>query len=65
MKTQYITDDHGKKLAIILPIKIYEKMLDDLEEIEDIRLYEEAKQDDDGERILLSEYIEKRRRENE
>ena len=65
MKTQYITDDHGKKLAIILPIKVYEKMLDDLEEIEDIRLYEEAKQDDDGERILLSEYIEKRRRENE
>ena len=65
MKTQYITDDHGKKLAIILPIKVYEKMLDDLEEIEDIRLYEEAKQDDDGERILLSEYIEKRRRKNE
>ena len=65
MKTQYITDDHGKKLAIILPIKVYEKMLDDLEEIEDIRLYEEAKQNDDGERILLSEYIEKRRRKNE
>lgn len=40
---QYITDDHGKKLAIILPIKDYRKMLEDIEELEDIRLYDKAK----------------------
>jgi hypothetical protein len=43
MKTQFITDDHGKKLAIILPINEYYKMVDDLEELEDIRHYDAAK----------------------
>jgi len=43
MKTQFVTDDSGNKLAIILPIKEYEKMVADLEELEDIRLYDEAK----------------------
>lgn len=43
MKTQFITDDHGKKLAVILPIKEYNKMVDDLEELEEIRLYDAAK----------------------
>lgn len=43
MKTQFVTDDHGKKLAVILPIKEYNKMVDDLEELEDIKLYDAAK----------------------
>ncbi|RZS98020.1 hypothetical protein [Cecembia calidifontis] len=43
MRTQFITDDHGKKLAVILPIKDYNKMVDDLEEFEDIKLYDAAK----------------------
>ncbi len=43
MRTQFVTDDHGKKLAIILPIKEYKKMMDNLEELEDIKLYDAAK----------------------
>lgn len=43
MKTQYITDKNGNKLAVILPIKEYNKMVDDLEELEDIKLYDAAK----------------------
>ena len=43
MRTQFVTDDHGKKLAVILPIKEYNKMLDDLGELEDIKLYDVAK----------------------
>lgn len=43
MKTQFVIDDHGKKLAVILPIKEYNKMVDDLEELEDIRLFDAAK----------------------
>lgn len=43
MRTQFITDDHGKKVAVILPIKEYNKMVDDLEELEDIKLYDAAK----------------------
>ncbi len=45
MRTQFVIDDHGKKLAVILPIKDYNKMVDDLEELEDIKLYDKAKKD--------------------
>lgn len=44
MRTQFVTDDHGKKLAVILPIKDYNKMLEDLEELEDIKLFDKAKE---------------------
>lgn len=43
MRTQFVTDDNGNKLAVILPIKAYEKMVDDLEELEDIKRYDAAK----------------------
>lgn len=43
MKTQFVTDDHGNKLAVILPINEYNKMMDDLDELEDIKLYDAAK----------------------
>ena len=55
MKTQFVTDDHGKKLAVILPMKDYQKMVDDLEDLEDVRLYDEAKKNDTGERIPMQE----------
>jgi activator of HSP90 ATPase len=64
MKTQFVTDDHGKKVAVILPIKEYQKMVEDMEELEDIRLYDEAKQEDDGKRILLSDYLKNRKAKN-
>ncbi len=35
---QYITDDKGKKLSVVLSIKEYKKMVEELEELEDIRL---------------------------
>lgn len=44
---QYITDEKGKKLSVVLPIEEYQTMLDELEELEDIRLYDEAKASDD------------------
>ncbi len=44
MKPQFVTDNHGKKLAVILPIKDYKKMVDDLEElVEDIKRYDAAR----------------------
>ena len=46
MRTQFITDDHGKKLAVILPIEAYNKMMEELEELEDIKLYDAAKKDE-------------------
>jgi len=52
---QYITDNKGNKLSVILPLRDYEKMVDELEELEDIRLYDEAKKNDTGERIPMEE----------
>lgn len=43
MKTQYITDTTGKKVCVILPIRDYQKILDELEELEDIKAYDRAK----------------------
>jgi len=39
---QYITDGTGKKLSVILPVKEYNKIMDELDELDDIRLYDEA-----------------------
>jgi hypothetical protein len=46
-RTQYIKDDHGKNIAVVLSIKDYKKMVEAIEDIEDVRLYDEAKNDDD------------------
>jgi len=40
---QFITNKKGKRLSVVLSIKDYEIMLADLEELEDIRLYDAAK----------------------
>jgi hypothetical protein len=43
MKAQYITDTQGNKLSVILPIRDYEKIMEELEELEDIKAYDKAK----------------------
>jgi ATP:corrinoid adenosyltransferase len=40
---QYITDSKGKKISVILSIQDYEHMLEELEDIEDLLIYEEVK----------------------
>lgn len=40
---QYITDNTGKKISVVLPIKDFKAIMEELEELEDIRLYDEAK----------------------
>lgn len=39
---QFITDNKGKKISVVIPIKEYKKIMEELEELEDIRLYDEA-----------------------
>jgi PHD/YefM family antitoxin component YafN of YafNO toxin-antitoxin module len=43
MEARYIVDENGKRVSIILPIEEYERLMEELEELEDIRLYDEAK----------------------
>ncbi|SDF03563.1 hypothetical protein SAMN05216464_11217 [Mucilaginibacter pineti] len=42
---QYITDNAGKKLSVVLPINEFNSIMDELEELEDIRLYDDAQGD--------------------
>ena len=43
MRTQFITDTKGRKVSVILPMRDYNKMIEELEELADIRAYDEAK----------------------
>lgn len=44
IRPQFITDNKGKKTGVILSMKEFESILEELEELEDIRLYDEAKE---------------------
>lgn len=60
---QYITDTAGKKL-VILPQDEFKSMLEELENSEDVRLFDEAKKEDDGTRISFTDYLKKRKKRN-
>lgn len=52
---QYIKDSNGNKSMVILPVKEFDTLMEELEDLEDIRLYDEAKKKDTGERIPMAE----------
>lgn len=58
---QFITDNSGNKISVILSMKEYRSILEDLQELEDIRQYDETKKNDDGIRIKIDDYIKKRK----
>ena len=39
---QYITDNNGKKISVVLSLKEYKAIIEELEELEDIRTYDET-----------------------
>jgi hypothetical protein len=43
MEARYIVDENGKYVSVILPIEKYERLIEALEDLEDVRLYDEAK----------------------
>ncbi len=43
---QYITDNSGNKLSVVLAMQEFKEIMDELEELDDIRLYDEAHADD-------------------
>jgi hypothetical protein len=47
LRQQFIEDKQGKRIAVLMPIDQYNKMLEQLEEIDDIRAYDAAKDQDD------------------
>lgn len=42
-REQYLVDNTGARVGVLLDIEIYRKLLDALEELECIRAYDEAK----------------------
>ena len=40
---QYITDHTGKKISVVLPIDEFKQIMEELDELDDIKLYDEAK----------------------
>ncbi len=61
---QYIKDANGEKSLVILSAKEFEILMDELEDLQDVRLYDEARKEDNGERILFSEYMKNRKEKN-
>ena len=47
LKQQFIEDKQGNRIAVLMPIDQYNKMLEQLEEIDDIRAYDAAKAEKD------------------
>ncbi|MDD4968949.1 MAG: hypothetical protein PHT07_05930 [Paludibacter sp.] len=52
---QFIKDNKGKKIFVILPAQEFETLLENLEELEDIRLYDQVRGEDDGQQIPMDE----------
>lgn len=61
MKEQFITDNKGRKISVVLPLSDYKKMQEELEELEDIRVYDEVKARKE-ERISFNDYLVQRKR---
>lgn len=60
---QYITDEHGKRVSVVLSIQQWQQVLDELEELDDIKLYDEVKARKEP-TVSLAEYRQKRQRAN-
>lgn len=42
VKESFVTDAKGNRIAVLLPIKEYNKILEELEDLEDIKAYDKA-----------------------
>ena len=43
MEARYIVDEDGNRTDVILPVEEYERLIEALEDLEDVRLYDEAR----------------------
>ncbi len=50
-----------RKKLVVMSLEEYEAMVEELEELQDIKLYDESKKEDRGERILFEDYLSQRK----
>ncbi len=43
MSARYVVDENGKKVGVILPVEEYERMVEELEDLEDARTADEVR----------------------
>jgi len=60
LNPQFVTDKKGKKVAVQLPLKEYEFLIEELEMKEDIALYKKVKADKKENYMPLREYLRKK-----
>lgn len=58
LKEKYVTDNQGNRIAVMLEIAEYERLLEELEELEAIRAYDDAILSDDEEMPLETAILE-------
>ena len=61
---QYIKNANGQNAYVVLTVKEFDSLIEELEELEDVKLYDEAKKKDTCERILFSNYLKNREKKN-
>ncbi len=59
----YITDERGNRVSVIVPIQEWQQLLDDLDELDDIRQYDEVKTRNEP-TISVADYRKKRQQAN-
>lgn len=57
---QFIEDTNGNNALVVLPIKEFNALLEQLSEIENIKFYDEVNKENNSERILFSDYLKNR-----
>jgi len=43
MSIRYVTDENGKRVEVIMPVEEYERMVEELEDLEDARAADEVR----------------------
>lgn len=57
--TQYIVDEKGKRVSVLVPVREYEKLVESREELYDIRQYDAVKAKNEP-TTKLQDYLKKR-----
>ncbi len=65
MSIRYVTDENGKRVEVIMPVEDYERLVEALKDLEDVRIYDEAKAElaAGAKPRPLSEFVEELERE--
>lgn len=54
---RFITDTDGKKVSVILSMEEFEALLEELDDIEDVKLFDAALHDVEDEYMTVTEYL--------